>query len=42
MELTEREARVVKYVYDAYYGGRINADEALAKLEELFNADEVE
>lgn len=42
MELTEREANQIKWIYDAYYGGRINADEALAKLEQLINADEVE
>jgi hypothetical protein len=37
MELTDREADQIKWIYDAFYGGRINADEALAKLEELIN-----
>jgi hypothetical protein len=37
MELTEREQDQIKWIYDAYYGGRINADEALNKLELLLN-----
>lgn len=37
MELTDREAQQIKWIYDAYEGGRINADEALAKLELLIN-----
>jgi uncharacterized membrane protein YjjP (DUF1212 family) len=40
MELTDREASQVQWIYDAFYGGRINADEALEKLEQLINGDE--
>ena len=37
MELTDREAQQIKWIYDAYEGGRINAEEALGKLEQLIN-----
>jgi hypothetical protein len=39
MELTNREVEQIKWIYDAFYGGRINADEALNKLEQLINGD---
>jgi hypothetical protein len=39
MELTNKEADQIKWVYDAFYGGRINANEALEKLEQLINGD---
>lgn len=39
MELTDREASQIKFIFDAFYGGRINADEALQKLELLINGD---
>ncbi len=39
MELTDTEAQLVKYLYDAYESGRINAEEALISLEQLINGD---
>jgi len=39
MELTDQEARIIKRIYDKYYADNISAEEALADLEELINAD---
>ena len=40
MELTDQQADQIKWIYDAYYGGRLNADDALANLEQLINNEE--
>lgn len=37
MELTDRDIDQIKWIYDAFYGGRKNAEEALADLELLIN-----
>jgi hypothetical protein len=39
MELTDQEARIIKRIYDKYNAQNISAEEALADLEELINAD---
>ena len=39
MEMTDKEAQLVKATYDAYYQDFIGADEALADLETIINGD---
>lgn len=43
MEMTDKEAQLIKATYDAYYSTFITADEALADLETIINgnADEL-
>ena len=37
MELTEREAKLIKRIYDKFYAELISAEEALQNLEQLIN-----
>jgi hypothetical protein len=39
MELTEREAKIIKRIYDKFYAELISAEEALENLEQLINGD---
>lgn len=40
MELTPLEQSKIKAIYSDYHIGAMNADEALAELEQLINAEE--
>jgi hypothetical protein len=41
MELTEYEEKAVKKIYSEYHAGEMNADEALATLEQMLNGEQV-
>jgi hypothetical protein len=42
MELTDKEAQLIKEIYNAYYSTIFSADYALAELEKLINGDEID
>lgn len=41
MELTDKEAQLIKQIYNAYYSNIFSAEYALEELEKLINGEEI-